>query len=161
MSTTSSSSGTPPQNSPATHYDRRADAGEEGHELADVLADVEATMRRALPIPHLALRIGDPMTLLDLIDAAEDAVVDLDAAARIRPHGARPCGGACAVCRGEVDARGEPDRLVADPHGFINGEVDLQNLRAEFQTERACRDGICTNCADAPQERRPCRAAIV
>jgi hypothetical protein len=30
-------------------------------------------MRRAIPIPHLALRIGDPMTLLDLIDAAEDA----------------------------------------------------------------------------------------
>lgn len=58
------------------HYDRRAQSGEEP-DSADVLADVEATMRRAVPLPHTAPRAADPATLLDLIEAAEDAYEQL------------------------------------------------------------------------------------
>lgn len=58
------------------HYDRRAHAGQEP-DLADVLADVESTMRRAMPIPHRAPRIDDTDTLLELIAEAEDAYEQL------------------------------------------------------------------------------------
>lgn len=58
------------------HYDRHAQAGEEP-DLADVLADVEATMRRAMPLPHTAPHTTDPATLLNLIEAAEDAYEQL------------------------------------------------------------------------------------
>lgn len=58
------------------HYDRRAGTGEEP-DPADVLADVEATMRRAVPLPHTAPNVTDTATLLDLIEAAEDAYEQL------------------------------------------------------------------------------------
>jgi hypothetical protein len=54
------------------HYDRRVDAGEDP-DMADVLGDVETTMRRALPIPHIAPSGADADSLLELISAAEDA----------------------------------------------------------------------------------------
>lgn len=53
-------------------YDRRVAAGVEP-DPADVLADVEATMRRAVPLPHRAPNVSDIEDLLKLIDAAEDA----------------------------------------------------------------------------------------
>lgn len=58
------------------HYDCRAAASEEP-DPGDVLADVEATMRRAVPLPHIAPHAADPDTLLDLIEAAEDAYEQL------------------------------------------------------------------------------------
>lgn len=58
------------------HYERRAEAGEEP-EPADVLADVERVMRDALPIPHKAPATEDVDTLLQLIEAAEDAYQQL------------------------------------------------------------------------------------
>jgi hypothetical protein len=53
-------------------YDRRAVDGEEP-DPADVLAEVEAIMRRAVPLPHSAPGVSDIGVLLELIDAAEDA----------------------------------------------------------------------------------------
>jgi hypothetical protein len=44
-----------------------------GDDLADVLADVETTTRRSLPIRHTAPRGADADSLLELISAAEDA----------------------------------------------------------------------------------------
>jgi hypothetical protein len=58
------------------HYDRRAAVGEEP-DAAEVLADVERAMRDALPIPHRAPAINDVDTLLELIDAAEQAYQQL------------------------------------------------------------------------------------
>lgn len=58
------------------HYDRRAAAGEPP-EPAEVLADVERTMREARPIPHVAPATSDIETLLQLVDAAEDAYQQL------------------------------------------------------------------------------------
>lgn len=53
-------------------YDRRLAAGDQP-DPADVLADVEATMRRAVPLPHRAPNVPDVEDLLNLITAAEDA----------------------------------------------------------------------------------------
>lgn len=53
-------------------YDRHAASGEDP-DPADVLADVEATMRRAVPLPHRAPNVSNVADLLNLIDAAEDA----------------------------------------------------------------------------------------
>lgn len=58
------------------YYDRRAEAGSEP-ELADVLADVESTMRRAVPIPHHTPYIDDVGSVLELITAAEDTYEQL------------------------------------------------------------------------------------
>jgi hypothetical protein len=69
------------------HHDRRAAAGEEPEDV-DVLADVEKAMRGAVPIPHRAPGTDDVDTLLQLIEAAEDAYQQLiaehlDYAARV------------------------------------------------------------------------------
>ena len=53
-------------------WDRQAADGEEP-DPADVLAEVEAIMRRAVPLPHSAPGVTDIGVLLELIDAAEDA----------------------------------------------------------------------------------------
>lgn len=58
------------------HRDRRTAAGEDPEEL-DVLADVEKTMRDAVPIPHRAPGTNDVDTLLQLVEAAEDAYQQL------------------------------------------------------------------------------------
>lgn len=60
-------------------YDRRAASGDEPDPV-DVLAEVEATMRRAVPLPHHAPNVTDIEDLLQLIDAAEDAYERLIAA---------------------------------------------------------------------------------
>jgi hypothetical protein len=60
----------------AYFYDQRADRGEEPDPV-DVLAEVETTMRRAVPIPHRTPHIDDVVSLLDLIAAAEDAYEQL------------------------------------------------------------------------------------
>jgi hypothetical protein len=52
-------------------YDRRAVHGQEP-DPADVLADVEAILRRAVPLPHPAPAVTDVDVLLELIEAAED-----------------------------------------------------------------------------------------
>ncbi|GAA3628929.1 hypothetical protein [Microlunatus ginsengisoli] len=52
-------------------YDRRAVHGLEP-DPADVLADVEAILRRAVPLPHPVPAVTDVDVLLELIDAAED-----------------------------------------------------------------------------------------
>jgi len=52
-------------------YDRAASGGEP--DPADVLADVESIMRRAVPLPHSFPSVADVDVLLELIDAAEDA----------------------------------------------------------------------------------------
>lgn len=51
------------------HHDRRVVAGEEVEGWA-VLADVEATLRTATPLPHPAPRVEDLDTLLELTAAA-------------------------------------------------------------------------------------------
>ena len=58
------------------HRDRRAAVGQEPEQW-DVLADVEEAMRRAVPIPHRAPATADIDTLLQLIEAAEDAYEQL------------------------------------------------------------------------------------
>lgn len=58
------------------HRDRRVAAGEEPEDF-DVLADVEKVMRGAVPIPHQAPGTDDLDTLLQLIEAAEDAYQQL------------------------------------------------------------------------------------
>jgi hypothetical protein len=58
------------------HRDRRAAAGQEPEQW-DVLADVEQAMRRSVPIPHRAPATTDIDTLLQLIEAAEDAYQQL------------------------------------------------------------------------------------
>lgn len=59
------------------HRDRRAAASGENPEDFDVLADVERTLREAKPIPHTASGSHDVETLLQLVDAAEDAYSQL------------------------------------------------------------------------------------
>lgn len=54
------------------YRDRRIMAGQEP-EQRDVLADVEKAMRGAVPIPHSAPAADGVDTLLQLIEAAEDA----------------------------------------------------------------------------------------
>src|SRR4051794_20525828 len=56
----------------ATYCYDRAASGEEP-DPADVLADVESIMRRAVPLPHSFPSVADVDVLLELIDAAEDA----------------------------------------------------------------------------------------
>lgn len=53
-------------------YDRRAAVCDEP-DLADVLVDVESTMRRAIPLPHRAPNVNDVEDLLQLVEVAEDA----------------------------------------------------------------------------------------
>jgi len=60
----------------------------EDPEQWDVLADVEKAMRQAVPIPHRAPSTDDVDTLLQPVDAAEDAYQQLiaehlDYAARV------------------------------------------------------------------------------
>lgn len=59
------------------HRDRRAAASGEDPEVFDVLADVERTLREAKPMPHTASGSHDVETLLQLMDAAEDAYAQL------------------------------------------------------------------------------------
>jgi hypothetical protein len=58
------------------HHDRRINAGIDP-DPADILADVETTMRSCVPIPHRAPRFEDVARMLDLIAAAEDAYQQL------------------------------------------------------------------------------------
>jgi len=58
------------------HYDRRVAAGIEPEAWA-VLADVETVMRGCVPLPHRAPHSEDVANLLELIDAAEDAYLQL------------------------------------------------------------------------------------
>jgi hypothetical protein len=59
------------------HRDRRAAASGEDPEDFDVLADVERTLREAKPMPHTATGSQDIETLLQLVDAADDAYAQL------------------------------------------------------------------------------------
>lgn len=58
------------------HRDRRTASGEHPEDF-DVLADVEKAMRGAVPIPHRVPATDDLDTLLQLIEAAEDAYQQL------------------------------------------------------------------------------------
>lgn len=55
------------------HRDRRAEVTGEEPERSEVLADVERALREARPIPHRAPKVVDVDSLLQLVDAAEDA----------------------------------------------------------------------------------------
>ena len=59
------------------HRDRRTAASGEDPEDFDVLADVERTLREAKPMPHTASGSDDVETLLQLVEAAEDAYSQL------------------------------------------------------------------------------------
>ncbi len=59
------------------HRDRRAAATGEAPEDFDVLTDVERTLREAKPMPHTASGSHDVETLLQLVDAGEDAYSQL------------------------------------------------------------------------------------
>lgn len=59
------------------HRDRRAVVTGDDPEYLDVLADVERTLREARPMPHTASGSDDVETLLQLVDAAEDAYSQL------------------------------------------------------------------------------------
>ena len=58
------------------HHDRRVEAGLEVEAWA-VLADVEATLRAATPLPHPAPRVENVDTLLSLVTAADEAYQQL------------------------------------------------------------------------------------
>jgi hypothetical protein len=55
------------------HRDRRSAATGQHPEHFDVMTDVERTLREAKPMPHTVTGSDDVETLLQLVDAAEDA----------------------------------------------------------------------------------------
>jgi hypothetical protein len=59
------------------HRDRRAEATGEEPDPSEVLAEVERVLRDARPIPHTAPNVADVDSLLQLVEAAEDAYAQL------------------------------------------------------------------------------------
>jgi hypothetical protein len=59
------------------HRDRRAEVTGEDPDPSEVLADVERGLREARPIPHTAPNVADVDSLLQLVEAAEDAYAQL------------------------------------------------------------------------------------
>ena len=59
------------------HRDRRVEVTGEDPDPSEVLADVERALRDARPIPHRSPNVTDVDSLLQLVDAAEDAYAQL------------------------------------------------------------------------------------
>lgn len=59
------------------HRDRRATVTGEEPDPSEVLADVERALREARPIPHVAPNVADVDSLLQLVDAADEAYAQL------------------------------------------------------------------------------------
>lgn len=59
------------------HRDRRVKVTGEDPDPSEVLADVERALRDARPIPHRCPNVTDVGSLLQLVDAAEDAYAQL------------------------------------------------------------------------------------
>ena len=59
------------------HRDRRVEVTGEDPDPSEVVADVERALRDARPIPHRSPNVTDVDSLLQLVDAAEDAYAQL------------------------------------------------------------------------------------